>query len=466
MKISVVTPCFNAEKTLEDAYRTFALQDGVELEILFADDGSTDGTAEKIRAIAAQDNRVVPLIAEANAGVSNARNRALDVATGDFVFFLDADDKLMPDCLATLAGCVDYDTIDFVRGKHVLWWPTPDITQPNPDEERNFVEVQAVAPKSYPQIVAVYSSWNALYRRSLIETNKLRFNEAMRLGEDRDFNLRFFEVARRITLLNAYTYLWRKDERDAQQATTLLVADSVQAFENTLNFSQLARRPWFAQNPRHAIYLRSAMLVEMINHLSGFLDQLRKGTFNPAAKAAISATFSAIPADSVDIHIPGIKGWTAEFLPMYEFAARHLGSPLKDETFNEFQSYLEGARRRPARWIGTDSRAPRALEIVREAFHAAAVRRGTEGQQHEIKVLSTWGLFDRAFYRTANPDVADAGMDEVEHFVFHGAAELRNPNGWFNTGKYLQEHPELLVTGVNPLVHYAMTMQLAFVRRH
>jgi glycosyltransferase involved in cell wall biosynthesis len=163
MKISIVTPCFNAGKTLEDAYRSVASQQGVEFEMLVADDGSTDGTIETIRSIAAQDSRVIPLIAETNAGVSNARNRALDAATGDFVFFLDADDKLEPKCFTKLSGGVVDDTIDFVRGKHFFWWPIPDVTQTNPDEERNFVEVQAVTPASYPQIVAVYSSWNAFF---------------------------------------------------------------------------------------------------------------------------------------------------------------------------------------------------------------------------------------------------------------------------------------------------------------
>jgi hypothetical protein len=94
------------------------------------------------------------------------------------------------------------------------------------------------------------------FRRSVIETNSLRFNEAMRLGEDRDFNLRFFEVARQVTLLNAYTYLWRKDEGNTQQTTKRLVLDAAHVFENTANYTRMALRPWFAEKPRHALYLR------------------------------------------------------------------------------------------------------------------------------------------------------------------------------------------------------------------
>lgn len=64
------------------------------------------------------------------------------------------------------------------------------------------------------------------------------------------------------------------------------------------------------------------------------------------------------------------------------------------------------------------------------------------------------GLFDEAYYLSTYPDVREAGVDPLRHFLQHGTREFRNPSPSFVTAKYLLDHPEALFARVNPLVHY------------
>ncbi len=72
----------------------------------------------------------------------------------------------------------------------------------------------------------------------------------------------------------------------------------------------------------------------------------------------------------------------------------------------------------------------------------------------EMQLLSASDWFDAAWYLQSNTDVAEAGMDAVEHYLRFGAAEGRNPSPRFNTRDYLNVYTDVAEAGENPLVHY------------
>jgi peptidoglycan/xylan/chitin deacetylase (PgdA/CDA1 family) len=107
-KVSIVIPAFNAEKTLGRALDCLQRQTCSAWEAIVVDDGSTDGTAALMRAASLRDHRVRS-IAQANAGVSAARNAAISLAQAEWLVFLDADDYLSSDYLEKMLGTLSLD---------------------------------------------------------------------------------------------------------------------------------------------------------------------------------------------------------------------------------------------------------------------------------------------------------------------------------------------------------------------
>lgn len=95
-KVSVITPAFNAAPFLEETIKSVQAQTFLDWEMIIVDDCSTDETFNIAKKISKNDSRIMVLQNERNSGVAVARNKALDVAKGQYIAFLDADDLWMP----------------------------------------------------------------------------------------------------------------------------------------------------------------------------------------------------------------------------------------------------------------------------------------------------------------------------------------------------------------------------------
>ncbi len=98
-RFSVVVPAYNAEPYLQDCMQSVLNQTDPDFELIIVDDGSTDGTAERVRSLS-WDARV-KLVQRCNGGLAAARNTGIQAAQGEWVAFLDADDRWCPEKLAT-----------------------------------------------------------------------------------------------------------------------------------------------------------------------------------------------------------------------------------------------------------------------------------------------------------------------------------------------------------------------------
>lgn len=112
--VSIITPAFNAEKFIGEARQSVSAQDFQDWEWIVVDDGSSDRTAACLHAIV--DDRVT-LIRQKNRGVSAARNAALDIAKGEYITFLDADDRLPQGSLSRRAAFLEgHPEVDILNG--------------------------------------------------------------------------------------------------------------------------------------------------------------------------------------------------------------------------------------------------------------------------------------------------------------------------------------------------------------
>lgn len=112
-KISVILPLYNTEQYISEALTSITTQTVHDLEIIIINDGSTDKSLDIVQRFANTDNRIL-IINQIHAGVSAARNRGIEAASGKFVYFMDSDDTIQPDALEIcLNRCTDHN-LDFV----------------------------------------------------------------------------------------------------------------------------------------------------------------------------------------------------------------------------------------------------------------------------------------------------------------------------------------------------------------
>ena len=110
--VSVIIPIYNAEEHLRRGLDSVLGQDTAELEAICIDDGSTDASGAIVEEYARRDGRV-KLVRQENSGQGAARNRGLEYATGEYVYFMDADDELArPDALRILSAEMSKERLD------------------------------------------------------------------------------------------------------------------------------------------------------------------------------------------------------------------------------------------------------------------------------------------------------------------------------------------------------------------
>lgn len=206
MKLSVIIPVCNAEKYLRMGLDSLLAQTLKDVEVICVDDGSTDGSAAILAEYEAGDARV-RVLAQANAGQGVARSRGLELARGECVYFMDADDALAaPDALARLVEVMERDRLD------VLFFDARTEVDAGVEAPGCVVRASDYIRKcdysgvlSGRELLAAFlrnrefcvSPCLMILRRSFVEQNGLRFPEERIFYEDNIFMTRVLLAAKR-----------------------------------------------------------------------------------------------------------------------------------------------------------------------------------------------------------------------------------------------------------------------------
>lgn len=204
-RLSVIIPVYKAEAYLRrclDSILDASLLDYI--EIIAVNDGSPDSSLDILREF---ENHYpcVHVIDKPNGGVSSARNAGLDAATGEYVMFVDADDTIDAEALSRLmdTGYTKYDLI--ATGMRRISRNGDE----NPDTPLCNEPLTPVPSGSFVHdndMLIVGSPCAKLFRRSVIQTNQLRFDTSMALYEDAVFNYNFISHTDTVCLSNEILY--------------------------------------------------------------------------------------------------------------------------------------------------------------------------------------------------------------------------------------------------------------------
>lgn len=223
-EISVIVPVYNAEQYVSKCIESLLCQTFGNFEILLINDGSTDTSAEICRRYVCQDSRV-KLFEQENQGVCSARNKGLDVASGELITFVDSDDWMESNGLeilfnqykATNADLIVAD-MAFVEGKNKRNIRIFDKAFTT--EDKNWIDKYEMAcigygynpnPGTRMNIVGLGSMGNKLYKTGIIEKYKLRFDPyTLGIYEDNLFVLNYLEKIQKVTYISKVVYNYRK----------------------------------------------------------------------------------------------------------------------------------------------------------------------------------------------------------------------------------------------------------------
>lgn len=215
-KVSVIVPVYNAADYIERCVKSITAQTLEDIEILLINDGSDDNSAEICEELSNSDDRI-KFFNQENSGVSSARNKGLNNASGEWVTFVDSDDWIEPlMCEKAVNAAVKADA-DIVmwsfwseRNKtsiksHFILEKSGDITI-----KKNLLQAKMISRYADGDIkgnsISAGATWGKMCRRTLIDENNIRFVVGLTRAQDTVFWLHAFECAKKIEFLNEYLY--------------------------------------------------------------------------------------------------------------------------------------------------------------------------------------------------------------------------------------------------------------------
>lgn len=203
--ISVIIPVYNAKEYITKCITSIINQTYTNLEIVIVDDGSCDGSEKICDEIARNDKRI-KIIHKENGGVSSARNAGLDIATGEYIMFVDADDYLKNDLCEQLISKINQADADIVIGGYEQVTKLGNVKYCLDDV---FIDLRKNMSIFFDTLYTknmLNAPFSKLYKRNII--GKQHFNVDVALGEDFLFNLDYLKECNNMVVVNTAGYIY------------------------------------------------------------------------------------------------------------------------------------------------------------------------------------------------------------------------------------------------------------------
>lgn len=233
--ISIIMPAYNADRFLCCALESLLVQSFTDFEIILLNDGSKDNTVKIATEYAKHDSRIV-FIDKSNEGVAITRNKGIDMARGEYIFFVDADDIIFPDSLKSIVNALKNRQPDLLRYEFQTIDKEGNLFSTNYEAgyRRKYAN-KTMSPSEFMQCVMrrEYQLCFNVFRRELLIRQQLRFMEGCTYNEDTLFIARYLSYSKTCLYVPVLCYGYRKYE-DAVTAkfTEKNFKDVFNVFEN------------------------------------------------------------------------------------------------------------------------------------------------------------------------------------------------------------------------------------------
>ena len=210
-RISIIMPIYNKKPYLEKTIKTIINQEYHDWELILIDDGSIDGSTEIIDYYANMHSNIMAFH-QNNHGVSFTRNKGIDISSGEWIWFIDADDIPDREFLYEVDRMNLLDNYEIIIGRY----KTHNL-HTGEDKKINIDYEGKSGPRELADLFMNYQYnngyfgylWNKLVRKKIIDDYSIQFNNQLKLAEDLDFLVSVYSHSQKIyfTNLNAMTYM-------------------------------------------------------------------------------------------------------------------------------------------------------------------------------------------------------------------------------------------------------------------
>ncbi|MFV0467828.1 MAG: glycosyltransferase family 2 protein [Dysgonomonas sp.] len=299
--ISIIVPVYNVEKYLERCILSIVTQDlSPDLyELIVVNDGSTDNSPTIIRSLK-EKFPFIRIIDKENGGLSSARNAGLEIASGDYIFFIDSDDWISKNSLSFLHQMITKNAAN------IILFGIREVFENGKVKQLDSALAQDNSILDITEYTNKYtirsSAWNGLFSKQLIDDCNFRFKDGF-FCEDDDFVVRIFAQAENIVCTHqpVYNYFQRTDsisKNRNDKHNKKLIQDKLLMIEELTSFISTYSGPKFSGLKRKLDFLTVDVLRLLLrqNHVPEFvkesIDFLEKTGYYPLPKAGYSLKYS------------------------------------------------------------------------------------------------------------------------------------------------------------------------------
>lgn len=223
MKVSIIIPVYNVSDYIERCLRSVIAQSYSDIECILVDDCTPDDSIEKSNRIIGDYTGPISfkiLHHERNRGLSAARNTGTIAATGEYIFYLDSDDEITPNCIFLLVHEIElHPEVELVQGgvKAIPYDPWFDLSyykKPGHIDSNDWIQYNFFKfGEEFPVM-----AWNKLIRKDFLEANHITFKEGL-IHEDELWTLQIIKKLSKIAIIGEETYSYYRTGNSIMSTT-------------------------------------------------------------------------------------------------------------------------------------------------------------------------------------------------------------------------------------------------------